>query len=508
MAITVGQLLRIPHLQMSLRGGAAGLDHEISWVHTSDLPNPWEWQSTGELLLTNSNGLAAGDVAQGAFIEELAKAGTSAFGVGLGMPRGSELTATLTARADELSLPVLSIPYHVPFTAVVRAVADANAREESHQVARVARLYELVRASVAAGRRGPEQLRELGRELGVRLYLVDPETGLSLFCGTDAEEPAFAEELVNCFTAHGGALPGVLRLYRAGRDGRETVALAVAVQGDQPAALVAEPISHRLPGLALLQHVATVGAMELAQLEADRERARRLGADLLAQLLDRSLDPRIAERQLTEIGVDLSGAVLALSRAGADTIDRIHRRLARLRIPHLLVHRDEMLHLVLADLPENLDHLAHGLGPSPMVGLSNRVGDTARLAEAAHEARWALDAAVAEGRSTVRFGDETALLPRTPAEAQAMVTSVLGPLIAHDAEHGTGYLRTLRTMLRHNRSWRLAAADLHIHKQTLGYRVRRIEQLTGRGLTRTDHIAELWFAVRAHDRLAPERPDH
>jgi purine catabolism regulator len=54
-------------------------------------------------------------------------------------------------------------------------------------------------------------------------------------------------------------------------------------------------------------------------------------------------------------------------------------------------------------------------------------------------------------------------------------------------------------MLSHNRSWQLTAEELHIHKQTVGYRLRKIEQLTGRGLTRTEHIAELWFALRAHD---------
>ena len=50
-------------------------------------------------------------------------------------------------------------------------------------------------------------------------------------------------------------------------------------------------------------------------------------------------------------------------------------------------------------------------------------------------------------------------------------------------------------MLRHNRSWQLAAAELHIHKQTLGYRIRKIEQLTARGLTSTEHLAEWWFAL-------------
>ena len=86
-------------------------------------------------------------------------------------------------------------------------------------------------------------------------------------------------------------------------------------------------------------------------------------------------------------------------------------------------------------------------------------------------------------------------------EAQALVSRIIGPLITHDAEHGTAYVSTLRAVLACDRSWQPAAAELHIHKQTLGYRIRKIEHLTGRGLARTEHLAELWFALRAHDLL-------
>ena len=40
MSITVRELMQLPHLQISLVVGEAGIDREVSWVHTSDLPNP------------------------------------------------------------------------------------------------------------------------------------------------------------------------------------------------------------------------------------------------------------------------------------------------------------------------------------------------------------------------------------------------------------------------------------------------------------------------------------
>jgi PucR family transcriptional regulator, purine catabolism regulatory protein len=504
MSITVRELLQLPHLRLTLTAGEAGLDRQISWVHTSDLPNPWQWLEPAELLLTNQEGLTPGDVAQVKFLERLAETGASGLGVGVGMG-GPPVSVQTARRADELAFPLISVPYSVPFTAVVRAVADANGREESRLLGRVARLYELLRTSVLAGRPGAETFRRLGEELGVRLYLVDPETGLSLF--GDGERTSFASALVASYAAHGNAIPGVLRLTRAGQGPAGPVALAVEVPGAQPTVLIAEPVSGELPSVLLLHHIATGGALELAQLAAVQERQRRLGADLLGQLLDRGIDPRLAESLVADAGLDLAASVLAVARAETDQdCAELHRKLARSHLPHLLLDRDHLLYVV---LPEAAlaGKLAAALARSARIGSSARLAAAARLPEAVQEARWALGAAEAENRGLVRYGDQTTLLlPRSVTEAQALVSRILGPLVSHDADHGTAYVDTLRVVLRHNRSWQLAAADLHIHKQTLGYRIRKIEQLTGRGLTSTEHLAEWWFALRAYDLLTGRSP--
>jgi purine catabolism regulator len=500
MSITIRELLRLPHLQMTLVAGAGGLDREISWVHTSDLPEPWAWLGSGEMLLTNGTGFSPEEPVQVRFVEQLAAAGASGLGIGLGMS-GPPLATRVHQRADELGLPVVTVPYCMPFTAVVRAVAGANDREESRQLGRVARLYELLRTSVLAGRPGPEMFRELGQELNVRLYLVDPETGRSLF--GDGDPTPFTASLIASYAAHGHSVPGQLRLSRAGAAPGEADAVAVAVPGDQPTVLIAEPVGGQFPSPVLLQHVATGGALELAQLAAARERQRRLGAELLSQLLDRRVDPRVAELQIADIGLDLTASVLAVTRSdtGSEGIG-LHRKLARSRVPHLLLALDGLLHVVLPEGSVEIHLIAATGEPARPVGSSDRIATAGRLPDAAQEARWALGAAEAENKAVVRYGDETALLlPRSATEAQALVARILGPLIAQDAEHGTSYLHTLRVVLARNRSWQLAAADLHIHKQTLGYRLRKIEQLTGRGLAQTEHLAEWWFALRAHDLL-------
>jgi PucR family transcriptional regulator, purine catabolism regulatory protein len=500
MSITVRELLQLPHLRLTLTAGADGLDRQVSWVHSSDLPNPWEWLGPAELLLTNQTRPKQSEKTQVRFLERLAETGASGLGIGLDAA-GPPLSARVARRADELAFPLLAVPYSVPFTAVARAVADANGREEARLLGRVARLYELLRMSVIAGSSGPEMFRQVGDELGIRLYLVDPETGRSLF--GDGEYVSFAPALVASYAAHGHAIPGVLRLGRQPGGSGEPAALAVAVPGAQPTVLIAEAVSGELPSLVLLHHIATGGALEVAQQAAKQERQWQLGSDLLSQLLDRRIDLQLAEPLIADAGLDLTVSVLVVARADDDRDHAgLHSKLSRAHLPHLLLNRDRMLHIVLPEAAVDVHPISALAESARCLGSSARIASAARLLEAVQEARWALGVAEAENRMQVRYGEQTALLlPRSVTEAQTLVSRILGPLITSDAEHGTAYVDTLRTILRHDRSWQLAAADLHIHKQTLGYRLRKIEQLGGRSLNRTEHLAEWWFALRAHDLL-------
>lgn len=99
MSITVRELPKLPHLQLSLTAGEAGLDREISWVHTSDLPEPSAWLGSGELLLTNGTGLSPDESVQVAFIERLAETGASGLGLGLACPAAARRRR---ARAHDL----------------------------------------------------------------------------------------------------------------------------------------------------------------------------------------------------------------------------------------------------------------------------------------------------------------------------------------------------------------------------------------------------------------------
>src|SRR5262249_4735321 len=162
---------------------------------------------------------------------------------------------------------------------------------------------------------------------------------------------------------------------------------------DQPAVLVAEPTGAQLPSPLLLHHIATGGALEIAQLTAAQEQQRKLGERLLGQLLDRRLDTETAQAQLAEHGLDLAGCVLAQAdqdgtgAGGAPgargAARRVHRVLARGGVPHLLAERDGLVQMM----------LPAGAAPARLlpecpraIGVSGEVGAVSRVPDAAHEA--------------------------------------------------------------------------------------------------------------------------
>ncbi|MCL6633913.1 MAG: helix-turn-helix domain-containing protein, partial [Alicyclobacillus herbarius] len=85
-------------------------------------------------------------------------------------------------------------------------------------------------------------------------------------------------------------------------------------------------------------------------------------------------------------------------------------------------------------------------------------------------------------------------LAQTPA-VRTFVSQRLAPIRQYDVEHQAEFLKTLRVYLAHNGNISDTAADLFIHRTTLQYRLRRIEQLLGHNLESAQTRFELQLAL-------------
>ena len=101
-------------------------------------------------------------------------------------------------------------------------------------------------------------------------------------------------------------------------------------------------------------------------------------------------------------------------------------------------------------------------------------------------------------RTRADFVDRTERwLTGDSADLRALVEQVLGAVIDYDAAHAGDLVASVRVWLEHDRQTDRAARALHIHPNTLLYRVRRFEQVSGCSLTSTESLAEVWLALRA-----------
>jgi len=85
-------------------------------------------------------------------------------------------------------------------------------------------------------------------------------------------------------------------------------------------------------------------------------------------------------------------------------------------------------------------------------------------------------------------------------ELRGLHQEALGPLLAYDREHGADLIRTLDAFFAANASPKEAAARLHVHRNTVLYRLDRIADITGVSLD--DPNVRLRLHLALHIRLA------
>lgn len=161
------------------------------------------------------------------------------------------------------------------------------------------------------------------------------------------------------------------------------------------------------------------------------------------------------------------------------------------------MHADALLQSVREPLSAGLDDDGR-----VTLGVSAAVHSAEGLRGALEEARHARRVAAARpGRVCAAGHQELAshvlLLPFVPDDVRRAFTArLLDPLRDYDRRHRAELIPTLEAFLDCDGSWTRCATRLHLHVNTLRYRVGRIEQLTGRDLSRLEDKLDFFLALR------------
>ena len=470
--VTVEDLLAFPALQLSVKAGRGGLGRSVSWAHASELTDPTPWLLGAEVIMTTGLAVPRTAAGQRAYLERLDDAGVSALALSaqLHMP---PLHEAFFRAAEERGFPVLEVPLAVPFIAVSQEVAASVQEDARHRLGAQLQVFGALRWLVAEDLDTPTLLRRLEDLSGYDVYLCTPQ-GRPLLPSVPVPDPTVLPASVDAPPT----VPGGFVLPVPAPGGPAGFLVAYERQGAQPA------------GLAVAQHIATVAALRLAMVRNERETLRREGAETLAELLQEVLDPEAARRRLARHAIDGDTVLLVVRHTTDEALLRCLED-----HPHLLLTRGEDRYVLGA--PELT--VAIGELPGVAAGMSRPFLPGAALRVAQREALWAVSKAMESGRPVVRYGDDATgrWLPYDPAVLTALVEHVLGEVLRYDEAHDSQLLVSARTWMERDRRTDTAAAALHIHPNTLAYRLRRFGTLTHRDLTSTGALAEVWLAIQA-----------
>ncbi|MCU1646199.1 MAG: PucR family transcriptional regulator [Nocardia sp.] len=494
-------LLALSDTGLELVTGEDELDRFVRWVVTTDMLDPSRYLSGGELVLTGLQwwtSAADSDV----FISALARARVAA--VAAGDALYGEPPADLVDACRRHRIPLFRVREEFAFATVAEQI---NRNLSTGRAADLAAVLDRHRKLVSGG--GLDSVLELiHRNLGTACWVVS-STG-RVVAGPAKAPPE--QTRVACLAAP--RLPDVIS-----SDGNRFTLFAVDPDGTSRVAdwfMVFESDYKDWPEerRAIIAELAGIVALERVRLD-DRQSAEGRLAQELIELIVSDAKPADIVSRLELTGLGLSERYLAVA-ATADAGGVRPRELRALlreilydRSPAAGVIDGEAIALVPIGEDGSLEDRIHravealepGLQGSRLsVGISGGV-DGESLRGAVEEARYARRMAAERNQPTsVVRHDELAthmlLLASVPDEVRRMFrVRLLDPLSNYDRDNRADLIHTLETFLQVSGSWTKCAELLHLHVNTLRYRVQRIEELTDRDLSRLEDRVDFFLAL-------------
>ena len=342
MTMSIAELLAEPQLGLELLAGAGGLEAEITWSHTSDLPNLWEWVSPGVLLMTNGLSIPAEPGLQVQLAQSLVGAGAVGLAVGEKM-HAPDLSPEFLEACNTLPLPLISVPYPLPFMAISRSIAEASLLEESRRIKQTARIYDLLRKATTPGETWTQLLGGICEEIEADLYVLDGRCLHSWQPG-DPPLPESLVDRVGRVIEEGSAKSRHFMWSGAGADS----ILLMEIPTHPHALLVVLPRAEVKPDGVVLLHVATVMGLGLSRSALSMESLYRSGGEFLLQAFEGRIGAVEAERRLDEFGIPVGGMrMLAVPDQAESGLPEVHRTLWRHGINSICLVVERRLHLLI-----------------------------------------------------------------------------------------------------------------------------------------------------------------
>jgi sugar diacid utilization regulator len=386
---------------------------------------------------------------------------------------------------------LVEVPEDLSFSTIGECILQHNHTQIATVRLQLTRLRRLLQ-DLARGEGHGAVLELLRRETRLPVWLVGPG-GRSLTAEPPPDERAARAA---ARAARRGDLPRAIT--------PELSAFGVADALSTTAVIVGAPLAEVSDDARLVIEQATAYLVIEDARQREHETVRsRMAEELLQLLWDGELGARGLRARIEALGLspDAEFTVLACSNPARDVayaalgcsascVAARHRGLGVL----LVQSHDEAI----------VDHVAELIrdgGEDPVLGTGRTFGGADGLRRALAESISAHQLARnrPHGERVVRrleVGSHRLLLDFVDADVlRAYRQSVLGPIERWDSEHNSQLLETLIAFFANDGHWRRTAAQLHIHHNTLHYRLDKIAGLTGRSVDSAESRVDFALAL-------------
>jgi PucR family transcriptional regulator, purine catabolism regulatory protein len=556
-AVTVNEVRRVVLPGSRVIGGSAGMLNRVSWATAlRSRPPAYELRGGGEFVLAGPAALEGlhqidASLTLERILEGLSQAGAAALAVPGPIP------ARARAAANAHSIPLIELPptisLHEAERGIIGLVLDrhnelqARASEFYRRLAQISVEGRGVEAIVADAARVAHRLVTLeDAAFRLRAFALPPQTGSSASADdsdtlpapdeaglSSADERARLNEQVrshpvNPTTPAAYLLPAArlgLQRYAAAVYTRERLRGFVSLCGPPETLTEFDQLA--------VSRAAAICALELAKEDAVLAAEQRVQRDLLDELLTGGGEREVINRRAAQAGMSEAGPFVvaffsAHSAGGPDADgaaivgDALTRHAARGDL-QLLVRIEGSEVAAVCDLSsigndgDSADARLRRLREDLALATGGALPE-GRVLNAGfsrpHDGLGALPAAALEAREALRIGrrvhGEGAHVGyadlglyrvlhslRESSELRLFYEQTLGPLVEYDRKTGQSYVETLETYFACHGNLSQTAQRLHHHRNSLLYRIGRIQEICGVDLEDAEARLSLQVALKA-----------
>lgn len=490
MQLTIRDLIDKPELKIELMGGHKGAHRKIVWAHTSELENPSEWVLPNHLIMTTGLGIPKNGLKQKDYIMRLIHADLAGLMISTHMSAPKDLKMLIEV-ADQYDFPVLFIDYHVPFIEIAKIIIEANKDKKeviNNQLVKL--LYE----------HSKELIREHNvQELTARVTAL-LNMPIDLVNSINPKETLFSFEplsearlkLLSTLDLHSDVPQ---KIYQ-----KTAPTLNIIPLKSHGISLVIEDsnISSEL-----LQSLTLLFSLYIEMRKENAYQRSLLSSEFLDDILNERISDAYIEKKLPNYNVSIDNCIAIIAKPKPDI--NYQKVFFKFAIRGLCLFQKQRVFLLTeAHNVEKLANLFEHMGISDLIKQIKRINDA--FAEAKLAYKNTTDALPVQHYAKQNYSRYT--LPRNLQDAERIFELNLGALHQQDQQKNTRYVHTLKVFLENDRAWEKTAKQLHIHKQTLVYRMQKIQEITTRTINSTADIVELWIAIKAGEILGYIEENH